>query len=246
MASMVHRIFWSYGRIERVVFDPVRPPKAGEIIRTYEYWPEEDKSVPYNTEVVDFRANEDGSYQLKLAYLLKNNPEFPEMCTGQSTIEVQKNRKQAKATFASDPQDDDLDGEVKCTVSQEDEARILEYETITRIKRQQTEFKKQILEHGNCCEITGETMEAVLQAAHIVEVKNQGNDTASNGILLRCDLHQLYDGGMFAIEPDGSIRIIGQLSEHYTSLLKNAKLKERTLQRVGKALHLRTESTTDW
>jgi len=49
------------------------------------------------------------------------------------------------------------------------------------------------------CAITGCNAIAVLEAAHIIPYKISGTDIVNNGILLRSDLHTLFDLGLIAI-----------------------------------------------
>lgn len=50
-------------------------------------------------------------------------------------------------------------------------------------------------EHGSC-QLTGTRCAATLEACHIVPVKNGGNDNLGNALLLRRDLHVLFDAGL--------------------------------------------------
>jgi hypothetical protein len=89
---------------------------------------------------------------------------------------------------------------------------------------QQTLFRKRVLEgYGWRCLLTGETTKAVLEAGHIIPVKNRGSDELSNGICLRADIHMLFDSGHIRISPDGSIELSEMLDESvsYSSLPGN-------------------------
>ena len=69
----------------------------------------------------------------------------------------------------------------------------------------------------------------MLDAAHIVTVKEGGKDRIYNAIMLRTDIHSLYDHGMFRINPeDGKVNIGGNLSDKYRKLLRNAELPRET------------------
>lgn len=50
-------------------------------------------------------------------------------------------------------------------------------------------------EYGSC-QITGVKAPTALEACHIVPVKNGGADNTSNALLLRRDLHALFDAGL--------------------------------------------------
>ncbi len=65
-----------------------------------------------------------------------------------------------------------------------------------------------------CC-ITGETTGPVLQAAHINPVSQDGRHSIRNGLLLRADLHILFDRGLIGIDPAYRIRISPQIRNQY-------------------------------
>jgi predicted restriction endonuclease len=56
--------------------------------------------------------------------------------------------------------------------------------------------------YGYKCAITGFDAEAALEAAHIIPYIKTENNDPSNGILLRADLHTLFDLNLLAIHPD--------------------------------------------
>ena len=67
-------------------------------------------------------------------------------------------------------------------------------------------FRKNILSvYGSSCIITGVTIENVLEAAHIKPVEYKGDDSHSNGLCLRSDIHQLFDSNNLRILPSGEI-----------------------------------------
>ena len=75
------------------------------------------------------------------------------------------------------------------------------------------------------CAITGEKTLPVLEAAHIRPYAHEGHHEISNGVLLRSDLHTLFDRGYLGIDPDDlkvtvSPRIKEQFSNgrHYYAL----------------------------
>lgn len=73
----------------------------------------------------------------------------------------------------------------------------------------------------------------MLEAAHIVPVAEQGSDDPSNGILLRADLHRLFDNGLMAINPDtGHVRYASKVhkddrEEAATAIPNPSRFKER-------------------
>lgn len=57
------------------------------------------------------------------------------------------------------------------------------------------------------CAISGERTYPVLEAAHIVPVSRGGHHAAENGLLLRSDIHKLFDRGYVTIRPNGEFAV---------------------------------------
>ena len=51
--------------------------------------------------------------------------------------------------------------------------------------------------YGGRCAITGYDVEEALQAAHIVPYLGPQSNTVNNGLLLRADVHNLFDSTYF-------------------------------------------------
>lgn len=65
------------------------------------------------------------------------------------------------------------------------------------------------------CAATGEKTLPVLEAAHIRPVAEGGQHRIDNGLLLRSDLHRLYDRGCITITPDHVLRVSQRLREEF-------------------------------
>ncbi|MEY3595452.1 MAG: hypothetical protein RL576_866 [Actinomycetota bacterium] len=71
----------------------------------------------------------------------------------------------------------------------------------------QSEFRAALLRaYSNSCAVTGCTVDEVLQAAHIQPVAKSGSHSPKNGLLLRADIHNLFDLGLLTI--DGNYRVM--------------------------------------
>jgi putative restriction endonuclease len=57
-------------------------------------------------------------------------------------------------------------------------------------------------EYRGRCAVTGERIRPVLQAAHILPVALGGQNRLDNGLLLRSDVHTLFDSGYLGVNPD--------------------------------------------
>lgn len=71
------------------------------------------------------------------------------------------------------------------------------------VQRQgQREFRAALLEaYGGKCAMTGCEVVDVLEAAHIHRYLGKETNVASNGLLLRADVHTLFDLNLISIEP---------------------------------------------
>jgi putative restriction endonuclease len=63
------------------------------------------------------------------------------------------------------------------------------------------------------CAVTGEKTLPVLEAAHIKPVSSGGEHRIDNGLLLRSDLHKLFDLGYVTVTPNGEFRVSSKLKE---------------------------------
>ncbi|WP_222594222.1 HNH endonuclease [Kozakia baliensis] len=73
-----------------------------------------------------------------------------------------------------------------------------------RLRRGQAAFRASLLEaYGGRCVISNCTVKDVLEAAHIVPYNGPQTNHVSNGLLLRADLHTLFDCHLFSIDPRG-------------------------------------------
>jgi putative restriction endonuclease len=87
---------------------------------------------------------------------------------------------------------------------------------LTRGRLGQSGFRLQILKnYENTCVFTGEHTLPVLQAAHIRPVSTFRNNAITNGILLRADVHILYDQGLVGIDQDYKLRVSPAIREQY-------------------------------
>lgn len=65
------------------------------------------------------------------------------------------------------------------------------------------------------CAITREKVLPVLEAAHIKPIKDGGQHETTNGILLRSDLHKLFDKGYLTVTPDHRCRVSRKLKDDF-------------------------------
>lgn len=72
-------------------------------------------------------------------------------------------------------------------------------------------FRKELLSaYDRRCAVSNDGAERALQAAHIRPRKDEGGHDISNGILLRADLHQLFDCYQMTIHPETLIVVFSR------------------------------------
>jgi putative restriction endonuclease len=67
------------------------------------------------------------------------------------------------------------------------------------------------------CAITGENTLDVLEAAHIRPYSANGPHAPDNGLLLRSDMHTLFDKGLLTVDPDLRIKVSSLIREKYVN-----------------------------
>lgn len=65
------------------------------------------------------------------------------------------------------------------------------------------------------CAVTAERTLPVLEAAHIRPVSKEGVHRTSNGLLLRSDIHTLFDRGYVTVAPDRRFRVSSRLKKDF-------------------------------
>jgi len=76
---------------------------------------------------------------------------------------------------------------------------------------------KAVVQHayGHRCAITGSKIRPALQAAHIRPLSQGGDHRIDNGLLLRSDVHTLFDRGYLSVDPDYRLLVSPRLREEF-------------------------------
>lgn len=69
--------------------------------------------------------------------------------------------------------------------------------------------------YGRQCAVTGTTAVAVLEAAHIARYLGPQSNRTDNGLLLRADIHTLFDLHQLTVTPDYVVRVDPRLADTY-------------------------------
>jgi putative restriction endonuclease len=71
--------------------------------------------------------------------------------------------------------------------------------------------------YGRACAVTHEHALPVLEAAHIKPYGLGGEHSVNNGLLLRSDLHRLFDKGYVTVTPERRFEVSALLKEHFSN-----------------------------
>jgi putative restriction endonuclease len=85
------------------------------------------------------------------------------------------------------------------------------------------------------CAVTGERTLPVLEAAHIHPFIEHGRHEVRNGILMRSDLHKLYDRGLVTVEPDLTFRVSRSIDRDYSNGKVYYALEGKTIASPARA-----------
>ncbi len=132
----------------------------------------------------DFHAHQAARQLRKLGFQVRIEPEPAAAVTRE--LEHAEKSQQAQAEFALPVDDQD--------------ARQKMLRSIV-IRRGQPRFRRDLLEaYDRRCAVTGYDVVEVLEAAHILPYRGEAFNHLTNGLLLRADLHLLFDLGLIAID----------------------------------------------
>lgn len=87
---------------------------------------------------------------------------------------------------------------------------------LTKVRIGQGAFRVLVTDaYSRRCSITGEKTLPVLEAAHIKPYAEAGPHSVSNGILLRSDMHKLFDSGYITITTEHKVEISSRIKEEF-------------------------------
>lgn len=90
--------------------------------------------------------------------------------------------------------------------------------SLVAARRGQGAFRMMVTDaYGRRCAITGERTLPALDAAHIVPYSQNPSHDVRNGILMRSDVHRLYDLGFVTVEPDHTFRVSSAIERDYSN-----------------------------
>lgn len=92
------------------------------------------------------------------------------------------------------------------------------------VRPEQAAFRRRVfLEHKGACVVTGCTIPEALDAAHREGHDwRRGHNSGADGLLLRKDIHALYDAGLVSIDDSGAVMSRRDVELHYRDYLRKS------------------------
>jgi len=116
--------------------------------------------------------------------------------------------------------------ELASPIRSEEDGRARELRAVF-MRQGQGKFREALIEaYAGRCAVTGSDLVNVLEAAHIIPYKGEYTNRCNNGLLLRGDIHTLFDLGLLWINPKRRIQVASDLRESEYGKLHNKRLAE--------------------
>lgn len=221
--------------------------KAGDVVYTLETWKDETELTTYESTCTVIARGSFG-WDVELRYDRTEGvnvaiaADYPDVKWGVTRLHISADL--AKATASFTPDDGSAAGTWPCTVYRTSLYAQLSRAQVTVLLRPgQLALRTKMLALYGRCEISGETEHDALEAAHIIDHSASGSSIVENALLLRADLHALFDAGKLLIDAKGVIALKGvPATSRYHRELSSAwrqTLQPDVLARVKAALQER-------
>jgi len=108
-------------------------------------------------------------------------------------------------------------------------------------------FRMRVVDaYGRACAVTQEHSLPVLEAAHIKPFAQEGPHSVNNGLLLRADLHRLYDTGYMTVTADLEVRVSESLMDDFHNGREYLRLAGRRITVPGRAQDMPDRELLGW
>ena len=219
---------------------PINPEDIADvksIIQTVEYWHQDKICVEYNASVESVKRTKRGT-EIRLNYDPLNNPHlnYSDVYWGTSTVVFGATDTSGIAEWKHTDTKHGPGGATTWRRISSGLYKLREKESFTRQKRKQEALRIALLALDQHCQLTHENTKDALEAAHIICSKKLGAEVTGNAILLRADIHRLYDRGLIKIDPTGAVTYSKNLPDSYKQVILVSTLNPKTLGRVKAAL----------
>ena len=206
--------------VDGIDLDNLQKLKDGRI-ETRSWWKDKPRSIIWRA---DMKIDHGNPATICLTYRKDGNEELVKS----EDIEI------TLGTFTFKVKDDEYYGTGDWVIEGERKVWPIKWTDSTRqycwslVRPQQARFRAAVIRaYGASCSITGCRTEEALEAAHVDPVSQDGGYAPENGILLRRDIHRLFDLNLMAIDPEGRVAVADQVSVDYKKYRgKRAKLSK--------------------
>jgi hypothetical protein len=248
--QLVLKIDWPFSGTTEFVPTVNAPGHAREPLRTLERW-KGGTRVYYTARLVEFsRKGRRNILRLRYKPADQRDPTVlanrDDILWGDSTIAWDVGGSSGRAAWKSYKGSLQID-DVPVTIWGEQSpvtGSRTSISVLVKARPKQAELRDVLLEIDRSCALTGESEARVLQAAHIVPVKADGREEITNALLLRADLHLLFDAGLIWFDVSrgpATVRHSKSLTRHYKELLAGRTLSEQLAARIRRALEERAK-----
>ncbi|MGH7687410.1 MAG: HNH endonuclease [Candidatus Dormibacteria bacterium] len=119
--------------------------------------------------------------------------------------------------------------------------------TLVRHRLGQGSFRAAVTDaYHRQCAVTGDRVLYVLDAAHIRPFARGGEHSVNNGLLLRSDLHTLFDRGYLAVDPQHRVQVSRRLREEFDNGREYYALEGRRLLLPAERVDLPDSGLLAW
>ncbi|MCG3151124.1 MAG: hypothetical protein GEEBNDBF_00393 [bacterium] len=114
------------------------------------------------------------------------------------------------------------------------------------VREGQGVFRARLLQHYRRCAITGEHSLPVLDAAHITPYLGPASNHPQNGLVLRADIHRLFDDGYVSVTPDYRFVVSERLKDEFQNGKTYYGLADRQILLPDQASHYPSREALEW
>lgn len=114
-------------------------------------------------------------------------------------------------------------------------------------RRGQGAFRLMVMDaYDRRCAVTGEKTLPALEAAHIRPFSELASHEVTNGVLLRSDIHRLFDQGYVTVDTDLRFRVSSRIRDEFHNGLIYYDLNERPIRVPAAAAQQPDRSALEW
>ncbi len=212
--------FWKHGRsVDEVPSYHVKWKHKADVIEVVYSNDEDDDGIPFNDAINKFAKKDKTTiYYGREQYFIKDGHV--------SKILWYADCSKGEITYNSEKDGDNLE-----FVENYEEKR---QKRISKQVVRKSDFREAILRRDKKCVVSKIAIPEVLQAAHIVAVQDNGFEHVSNGIMLRSDLHLMFDSGILKIDNAGIVHINEKRVRNAKEYMQydGVKIGNATLKRI--------------